>query len=801
MRTTILWLFFPFVYGDILNCTITDGTQLQARCKCGDLTCDEEHYCEKRINVPDICHHDPLCIHVEYENRNNQQCRCGTNICMNSQYCLKNESRCSFYGSPGGLFVNHRNKIRQRISSGLKKSCPRIRELMTMFKDADGFVRPGIYFCGSDSVHWPLPSNFSTLTYSLGSNDGYSRHDESMNQCGYKNCHENSFVSILASYINTFGYRIRHGDICEAISLMHPVIKARTCNLRANNVDRRAFRCNETVHETMNDWWQVNKRCYFLSKSECHISEECDFDVLEDYCRASESFMSEICNYMAEETIFSSSNANEIWSVLGYSVNEDSIWYTDKAFVTGSVPGECNTLRSLFNALNGNAQISAFRDSSLDEAARHWWDEIGLIRSSMTSLIYKLRNFRDISKSIFPFIEEEDIVGCPMGVREYESTKTGTKTEPLCERDRFRVLSDMNEHSESSQYLYRTECFCRNGELDMDYGKNSSRYELHEFDQIYLSYDDHFDCEKYADTLPSVYTYCRKIKGWGDRAQWRSTLKEIKVRPERIYIYSNVRSVNHKRRNAIAANLERTLPEKEFTCGRVITADSEGVHKYSNKGGNCVPFRKMHEILYRLEFETSTMETGKTTMNHEYGYDAEVNATLYADYFCDMSDTFETNKFSFRQMSYLWDHIQGGDLEDRNISATNLSAKFRPNRYTPLPPDWRQVESTRSYFYRSHRYVLPKRDFCFIDWINNLLYSDPDDDHLGLNEKNKMTEYSREIDEAIWNTELAYLSKKKVKIDNEELWSIIEKQLTEIEDSNLLNSISESAAKHYLKVS
>lgn len=663
--------------------------------------------------------------------QNPHRCRCGTSICLEYQYCYAN--RCSFYTSgpdrsPEEKFVQHRNKIRQKMAIGLRADFPKLRQLLTKFK-GEYAVPPAIVFCGAECERWPLPDNFARPVSFFENKDGYSSHDESVDQCGQMNCLENSFVSILASFINKYVYYVEHRDICMAVAKTAPATLARTCNLRANTVTRNAFKCSE--HN--DDWWQLNRMCYPLSSLQCDKHEKCRFDVLEGYCRADEDFMKNICEIREDsQTFLSNDIVNEIWPVLGYSVNSVPVAFADKMHVTGAVAGECNTLRGLVHAINGNIQIHAFRELGMSEAVHQWHRELLLARSYLKSIINDLSDFRDLSKKLFPYIEHDKISPCPTGYKnKYEVGKTGTRTAPLCEDRRHMRLEDLNRQIESKQYFDRSNCFCRNGELDSNYGTETEYYNMHEFDQLYLMTRTAPNCDEFEARLPSVYRYCKNIHAWGKRVEWIEALDMVKPDASQIRVYSQDQNFSEKRRISIYNDIIRGIPDHEKTCGRLVSGVLEP-HIFSNKGGNCVPFRSLHKILYKLEVETSGAN-GRPYL--------PIPSDGNGEFFCDPSFSEELTKGSFRQISNWNDHIN------------------------------------------------PKyADICVLGhFLNTSKDSGP-----------PIIGYSRAIEEAVWNTEIAHLSNKKVHADHQQLWETLEEQLTTVSDNNMIHSIAVFATEHYL---
>ena len=720
--------------------------------------------------------------------------------------------------------------VTREIANGLRASFPRIRELATAFQDEEGYVRNGLVFCGAEFKEqdigsldktteafpaWPVPATFHpNKTQSLSYHDGFSHHVED-EHCGRNNCREGSMVSTVARFIRAHGYHVRHDDICQAVASTPPVLEARTCNLRVQNTARLAWTCPSKAAESSNDWWQVNKQCYGYSQSDCDadVLPKCEYDEIEQFCRANNTHMSEVgclsnSSVAKLETIEAGEFSNEIWRVLGYSVNDHAALTTDKAYVTGSIPGKCDSVRALINALNGNAQINSFRDLGVEEAAAHWREELKGVRSYLTALSNLLTNFYPVTLNMFPFIENEEIEGCAMGeVIHLSQVESGSDEEPLCETNKRQTMSSLNRINEAGQSMTRSRCFCRNGALDPESGNTiDGLYDLHEFDQLYLDSDIDSDdggalptrdeCAKYADVLPSVYTYCINMKNWGDNLVWKKTLRALRPRKERM------RARSDDTKDTVAKNLENTLPVNENTCGRVVNADSEGGDKvkFSNKGGNCIPFEKLHEVIYRIEYETSKAETGKSKVSLESGSNRFGVPVKYGDYFCNQDHSHSNTKFSFRQMAYLWDHVQGGNSQDQDVSSNSLDEKFRPEEAHLFPYDYLEYETTIGSFPKRTRYNMTERDFCFVDWIGDFSGASERESGAGEAYENPYTLYGREIDEATWNTAIALAAKKKVKIDNLELWDVLEEQLTYVREGNLLESISEAATRHFMRV-
>ena len=812
------------------------------------------------------------------------------------------------YASKKHRFVETKKRIRREIANGLRAAFPRIRSLVTAFQDEEGFVRNGIVFCGAEhdatnmkeadlrqrdpmfgvpnvtgieikppeKNQFPLPASFSKLTGSLSLIDGWSDQTEKFNssgkttQCDRSACSEGSFVNIVSRFIRAHGYHVQHNDICQAFAKADPVVLARTCNLREYPRKRIAYECDRNASNLATDWWQINKQCYGLSESDCGGTTKCEWDAMETFCRASETYMKTQvngtdCKEKDDESIKESEYVNEIWRVLGYSVQSEvqSVPTTDKAVVTGSIGNgknetNCQTTRAFINAINGNAQVNAFRDLGIEEAVAQWNEELKGVRSYLTSLSSLLTNFYPTTLTMFPFIENEELDECPMGdIVRNPNTDSGTDEMPLCEQQDFQTYDKLNRINEAGQSMLRTNCFCRNGLLDEAYknvtwetgvsqqykvgtsGKEWSidqHYTIHEFDQIYLEPNPNIwisrpgeagdeipmirdgtkdeslrrnrttiHCDRFKDRLPSVYTYCTNIKVWGDTAPWQRTLDVIRPNQDRIRVRKGTAHTSKK--DKIIELLERTLPAIENTCGRVVTAHNDtALQLMSNKGGNCVPFEKLHEVMYRVEFETSMADIGLVSNETAVYKEQELTESaklIYRKMFCASTYSHTNSKFTFRQMSYLWDHIQGGSSDPRYslIAKSNATDReFRPDGSNAVPHNYFNWETTVGAFPENQRYSLPNRSFCYIDWIGDFSGAASRYDAFGDEYVDPYLLYNREIEEAIWNTAIAISSKKKVILDNLELWDVLEQQLTTPEDNNILSSLAHAATKHFMKV-
>lgn len=309
-------------------------------------------------------------------------------------------------------------------------------------------------------------------------------------------------------------------------------------------------------------------------------------------------------------------------------------------------------------------------------------------------------------------------------------------------------------------------------------------------------------------TLPvSAYTYCKKMQTWGDQPAWTATLTSL-LPPAtksriKIYEYSGASDLAAQREDFVA-NVEKTLPsELETSCGRIVNADNrtqDDVSKVmrSNRGGNCFPFSKLHEILYRLEFETGSRDMG----DYVRGSNAEANdGTLdppmkMKDMYC-ADGTFSGNAFSFRQLSYKWDSAAKkgentpvqetpvGNWFDTHSFATD--AEFENARYTK-----RFIEGGVS--------AVGDAPFCHPHWIYQIGGDVGRTDAYGEIFEDPYILLREEVQEAVFNTKLAQAAKTSVREDNGVIWRYIEDQLTQNIPGTVVDHLGAAAGTHYMKI-
>jgi hypothetical protein len=265
------------------------------------------------------------------------------------------------------------------------------------------------------------PSDFSPNSARLIEYDGWGMVENSTwqtvydaQQCGINNCQEGSVVSALAAEIRSTGYQIQHKDICLA-DANKVDLDARSANLRPYDA-KPAVLCNGQDGEV---WFDKLRDCIGASIDNCGTGcsvNPTDAEFVDEMCWVNPAQQDD-CSAVqtgedkADENIDAAPDINAIRRVMRYSLNQDiaAVQTTDYAYITGCTSGNCTSLRNLFAALNGNAQISAFRDLGIGESIAYWEGEIKSARTYLQGLADTFRNFRPITMQIYPFIEEEEI--------------------------------------------------------------------------------------------------------------------------------------------------------------------------------------------------------------------------------------------------------------------------------------------------------------------------------------------------------------------------------------------------------
>ena len=753
-----------------------------------------------------------------------------------------------YHDNKDGAISGAQMIIRKKIAASLRTHFGKLQSVLTAFADDDGFVREGIVFCGAgrdeknNLLEEPtMPANFHEEGARLIEYDGWGVIDDAdaadkynKDQCGKNNCNEGSAVASIANEIRASGYQIHHKDICEA--------KAASVSLSSRSANMKPYAESKAIVCANPYWYERLQDCIGIATddagdgeincgSKCTIRKNhsgtdadgntiaiddaeyedkmcwVDFDAILDTAgcaRPLDDGASDEVNAKSPENIGAEDSINGIRRAMRYSLNaEVSVQTTDYAYFTGCQTDACLSLRQLFAALNGNAQISAFRDLGMEEAAAYWRDQIASIKTYLQSLADTFTDFREVSLDIFPYIENEEIVGCPMGEIEHAMGETGTDTQPLC-YEIANTKRKLNEQSRDGQFISRGECACRNGLLSNATSELPITSAV-EADYIYLYYNmpEGTNCDVYPT---SVSTYCKQTDWHG--GDWEETLLALipnaTTTRTKIYPTHSVHGIatTHaereaeiaERRQAIQDALVGTFPETlDTSCGRIINADS-GVRStaspllVSNKGGNCFPFPKMHEIIYRLEFETSEQGTG-TYIN------ALENGTASGDRvdqrFC--AEKVADTELSFRQLAYRFKNFDDGGNQLKNEDTFSGNPAFDTHL------DYLVYTNEKTYNNGTDEGVLVDRTFCVVNWLKEFGVRTLEDS-TGEEFQDPFGLFEKEIAEAVFNTELAQSTKSKVVTDNILIWKAIRKELTTASDDNILDDIAKRAADHYLYV-
>ena len=707
----------------------------------------------------------------------------------------------------GGLDIQKTSDIIQtEISNGLRKDFQFIRDSLTAFADEEGFVREGIVFCAGGQIPAPTGTDYHPDTGSLNMIDGYGNDITAAvdaAKCGKSACEEGSFVSLIANRIRALGYHVTHSDICQARAITAlsdaEVPTARTCKLESNNKARKAYSCIKDDFEADNDYFQVNHKCYKAKDSSACTDVEdktnasnpikmCEFDDHEDICIADYNYVSSKCtgaDKPGEDIPADGAEVNAVRRVISYSIkNPGDVPLTDKTYVTGvkadNGGNACKSLRQYVAALNGMAQINAFRDVNIEEAVDNWAETIKEARTFIESYAAILSDFYDQSLLIFPSVEFEEMEDCPMGDVEKTGKDSGTKTAPLCDNTDYDSADDYNKMTSSAQAIIRSQCFCRKGMMD-------SPVENYEADDFYLSVEEkggNANCSHLTD-LPSVYQFCEH--GNLEARRWKDALADLEPSEQHIKVFGSNQAATTKKTN-ILAKLQGTLPltsQATFkaNCGRLVSSDEDEM-LYSNKGGNCVPFPKMNDLLYRLEFETSQADSG--TMRGNKG--------TFADTLCKKSDKLANTMYTFRQLAYQWDHARIKDINIPNSSPEIPSLSDQTSTWTS------SGQSYDASSFADQLFSFGNTRMCNIDWTEEIAGETSRKDSAGSAYSDPYLLFDREVEEAIFNADVAVQAKKKTAAANQNLWSAIEAELTAVDATRINSKISYEAAEHFMRI-
>ena len=669
--------------------------------------------------------------------------------------------------------------LAKELSDGIRKDFEFIKSTLTQFADEDGFVREGIVFCGSGSQTKPTHYNADTGLLSLG--DGYKK-----SSCS--DCEDGSVVALLANRIGAMGYRVNHEDLCTAVATTGKT-GARTCDLKRNTYVRKSVSCAGT--DVSNDGVQLDQylkdeECLGKQAADCTTSLDCHYDAIEEIC-VSEYDVVKSSNFCAAGSDKSTediaadalSDKNAVRRNFLFSIKSPgSVGATNKVYVTGAVNG-CKDLFDYVAALNGMAQISAFRDVGIEETTQNWNNVIRETRTYIESYANILSDFYDKSIEMFPLVEYEEFEECPAGDIDKLDDDLGTKAEPLCDQGSYNTQTTFNAMTYESQNILRSKCFCRKGK-QLGGSNIPTATETYEADEFYLTYVPPNNCTVFNsdnDHLQSVYQFCKMQMLEG--AKWKHVLTGLEPKERDIHTYGGSKA-------DIRVNVGATLPlvadNYVPTCGRIVSSDPDQL-KYSNKGGNCVPFSKMNDLLYRLEFETSQYNSG--TMRDE-------TPQTFEETFCNTGERLANTQFTFRQLAYQWDHSRA--KASGEVPTSPLENED--------PSDWNfvaQISSAQNIADQLFSHPNDKQ-MCNIDWTREITGEMSRTDATGFKYMNPYELFDREIGEAIFATEVAQLSKEKALVHNKRLWKDFKEALTERGTGTLMDTVANEAAEHFMKI-
>jgi len=95
---------------------------------------------------------------------------------------------------------------------------------------------------------------------------------------------------------------------------------------------------------------------------------------------------------------------------------------------------------------------------------------------------------------------------------------------------------------------------------------------------------------------------------------------------------------------------------------------------------------------------------------------------------------------------------------------------------------------------------LSKVPMCNVDWTSEIVGRSQVQDAAGTIYDDPYQLLHRQIDEAIFNVNVALQSKEKTQIENEILWDAIESELTSLDPDRMNWKISMEVAEHFMRV-
>tara|TARA_B100000795_G_scaffold98787_1_gene72568 strand:+ start:14009 stop:16144 length:2136 start_codon:yes stop_codon:yes gene_type:complete len=517
--------------------------------------------------------------------------------------------------------------IHEKLVMGLRSEFDFLRNSITGGVDGEGFVREGIVFCGSGETDTngkltTIPSYFSqTLTQGLTVEDGWggaqALNIAESDVCAGNPCEEGSFVHTLVNRIRSAGYHITHADVCSAAtSTAWNNVPIQTCQLNGykdgtTDLTTRSFKAKTTGYLAQ------KITCYKMSKEKCTETgvTNCIW-TSQNTCVASNTFLNTLATTAATSTIAvdttdasSAASLNEIRRATTY---EDTLGQgiTDNVFVTGvevawsgiTPKNNCKSLRQYVAALNGLAQINAFRDKGILEGNEIWGALIKKLMKNYKGISILLNDFHAESVKMFPLIESEDMDNCAMGTAEHKMGESGSEKTPSCVKSDYATVADIDDLSAYKQTVLRNNCFCRDGS-----GFANADAPYLEFDQTKITNKcSDLSSPANAGAFADVRKYLCEGRISKDVTDWKSFLVNLEPSAHKIITFGGTNKA--ARAATIITKLKDTMniigtDTFDIECGRLISTDKDDLT--SNKGGNCVPFRKLNDVLYKLEYMTS----------------------------------------------------------------------------------------------------------------------------------------------------------------------------------------------------
>jgi hypothetical protein len=283
----------------------------------------------------------------------------------------------------------------------------------------------------------------------------------------------------------------------------------------------------------------------------------------------------------------------------------------DRIFVTGvenAGTNNCKSLRQYVAALNGLAQINAFRDLGIIQGQDVWGAIVEKLLQNFRGITILLNDFHAMSLKMFPGIEFSEFDECPTGNTNRPFDEEGTPEVPLCTKTNFKTAALLKAQGAAQQGILRHACFCR--QASSGYLKNADTPYL-EWNQTRIKNL----CNNMLASNKNIVTnkYVCEPRIGKDLNTWKSHLENLEPKEHKIMTYGTT-AEKAARKNVLLDKMRDTInlvvENMVIDCGRLISTDtSMGT---SNKGGNCIPFSEMNNILYKLEIMTSDLEKNDT---------------------------------------------------------------------------------------------------------------------------------------------------------------------------------------------